>query len=188
MNKEKCDNSLGNLIRTELERNRMSQAELAHKAGEHTQTISAIMCGSRAMTIALSLKLDTALGLEPGTLALAQTRFQIALEEQRKHKNIIERQKLVILRKIKANGGLWSYDGIPKKLDEDSIIEEALLHLDLEDMPLIFQLWSRAHIKRIWKEKLVSQGSRLNILNFILAVKVFAVNDPDKYLLRNAYV
>ena len=178
--------TIGVIIQERLVQISMSQAELAQKAGEHTQTISAVIKGKRAMTIPLSLKLDTALGFEPGTLAVAQTRFQVEMEERRRRRDVVHRRKRRILEKIKANGGLWSYDGIPKNLNEDAIIEAALMHLELEDMPLVFQIWSRAHVKRVWKERMVSQGSRLGVLNFILAVKVFSVHNPDKYLLRNA--
>lgn len=180
--------AVGVIIHEQLEHKGMSQAELAHKVGEHTQTLSAIVRGTRAMTIPLSLKLDMTLGLDPGTLALAQTRFQVEKEMRQAHKDMFLIQKHRILEKIKTNGGLWSYDGIPDNLDEDAIIEAALMHLDLEDMTLIFQIWSRSHVKRVWKERMVSQGSRLNILNYILAVKVFTVNNPDKYLSRYAYV
>ena len=179
--------AVGVIIREQLKQKGMSQAELAHKAGEHTQTLSAIIRGTRAMTISLSLKLDMALALEPGTLALAQTRFQVETEKEHIHKDMFQIQKHSILEKIKSNGGLWSYDGVPDNLDEDAIIEAALMHLDLEDMSLVFQIWSRSHVKRVWKERMVSQGGRLGILNYILAVKVFAVNNPEKYLSRYAY-
>ena len=93
---------------------------------------------------------------------------------------------MAIMEKVKAAGGLWSYQDIPEHLDDDSIIEAALVHLDLEDMPMLLQIWSRAHIKRVWKERLVSQGRRMNILNYILAVKVFKVKHPDNYIARYA--
>ena len=55
-------------------------------------------------------------------------------------------KRLVILEKIKANGGFWSYCGfIPTSLDDDSVIEAALVHLDLEDLPLLLEIkiaWS----------------------------------------------
>lgn len=176
----------GALIHERLVQINMSQAELARKAGEHTQTISAIIREERSITIPLSLKLDAALGFGPGYLAVAQTRFQVEKEKQKQQGSRVQQQIRKILEKIKANGGLWSYDGIPDKLNEDAVIEAALMHLELEEMPLVFKVWSRAHVKRIWKERLVSQGSRLGVLNYILAVKVFTINNPDQYLSRNA--
>ena len=96
-------------------------------------------------------------------------------------------KRQTILEKIKANGGFWSYCGyIPTSLDDDSVIEAALVHLDLEDLPLLLEIWDKAHIKRVWKDRLVSQGKRMNIRNYTLAVNIFEIQDPKEYLKRNA--
>ena len=91
---------------------------------------------------------------------------------------------MMIMEKIKNNGGFWSYSVIPVHMDDDSVIEASLVHLDLEDLPLLFGIWSKAHIKKVWKERLVSQGNRMSIRNYILAIKLFAIENPDKYLSR----
>ena len=106
------------------------------------------------------------------------------MKEETKHN--MNDKRFVILQKIKARGGFWSYQGIPESLDDDSVIEAALVHLDLEDLPLLLEIWDKAHIKRVWKDRLVSQGKRMNILNYILAVKLFDIQNPDEYLRRNA--
>ena len=174
------------LIQNRISELGISRAELAARCGEHAQTISAILHSRRDIPIPLSIKMDIALGLQKGTIAKAQTNDLVAKEIRRIRLQDMQKRKLGILKKVKAAGGLWSYQGIPEHLDDDSIIEAALVHLDLEDMPMLFQIWSKAHIKRIWKERLVSQGRRMNILNYILAVKVFNVNHPDNYLARYA--
>ena len=74
----------------------------------------------------------------------------------------------------------------PSLSNNDSIIEAALVHMELEDLPLLLKLWSKSHLKRVWKERLVSQGKRMNILNYILSVKLFGVKHPDNYLSRYA--
>lgn len=98
----------------------------------------------------------------------------------------IKKKRWLILKKIKANGGLWSYQGIPDKLPDDDVIEAALVHLDLEDLHLLHEVWSKIRIERVWKERLLSQGDRMEILNFILAVKFFAIPNPDEYISRYA--
>ena len=96
-------------------------------------------------------------------------------------------KRQTILEKIKANGGFWSYCGfIPTSLDDDSVIEAALVHLGLEDLPLLLEIWDKAHIKRVWKDRLVSQGKRMNIRNYTLAVNFFDIQDPEEYLKRKA--
>ncbi len=93
-------------------------------------------------------------------------------------------KKQQVLIKVKENGGLWSYNTVPKSMLDDDIIEEALRHLEFEDMHLIFEIWSKAHIKRVWRERLVTEGKRMNILNTLLGILFFDVKDIGKYLLR----
>lgn len=177
---------VGKLIRERSAILGISQVELASRCNEHAQTISAILNGQRELSISLSVKMDAALGLEPGSLAYAQARYQVAVELQRQKDQNLHGIKNNILEKIKAAGGFWSYQGIPEHLDDDSIIEAALVHMELEDLPMLLKLWSKSHLKRVWKERLVSQGKRMNILNYILSVKLFGVKHPDKYLSRYA--
>lgn len=179
--------SAGEMIRERMAQLGVSQVELANRCGEHVQTISAVLNGQRDISIPLSVKLDMALELEQGSIAIAQARHLVALEMRRQKVQDMQSRKVAILEKIKAAGGLWSYQGIPEHLDDDSIIEAALVHMDLEDMPMLFGIWSKSHLKRVWKERLVSQGKRMNIINYILAVKLFGVKRPDKYLARYAF-
>ncbi|MBQ9410629.1 MAG: helix-turn-helix transcriptional regulator [Bacteroidales bacterium] len=179
--------SAGEMIRERMAQLGISQVELANRCGEHVQTISAVLKGQRDITIPLSVKIDAALGFEIGTIAFAQAKHQVSMEIHRQKVQDMQSRRMAILEKIKAAGGLWSYQGIPEHLDDDSIIEAALVHMDLEDMPMLLSIWSKSHLKRVWKERLVSQGKRMNILNYILAVKLFGVKHPDKYLARYAY-
>ena len=177
---------VGVMVRERMASLGISQVELASRCGEHAQIISAILKGQREIPIPLSVKIDSALGLDFGSVASTQTKYQVSREIQQQKLKDIRSRKMDILMKIKTAGGLWSYKGIPDHLDDDSIIEAALVHMDLEDMPMLFVIWSRSHIKRVWKERLVSQGKRMNILNYILAVKLFGMKHPDNYIYRNA--
>ena len=176
--------TVGGMIRDRLAELNISQTELAVRVGEHAQTLSAILSGKREMTIPLSVRLDEELGFEPGTLAVAQTRYLVDRELSNKRMESKDEKRMMIMEKIKDNGGFWSYSGIPEHMDDDSVIEASLVHLDLEDLPLLYGIWSKAHIKKVWKERLVSQGNRMSIRNYILAVRLFAIENPDKYLSR----
>ena len=178
--------SVGEVIKGRITELGISQMELAARVGGHFQTISAIINGKREATIPLSVRIDEALGFPSGTIALAQTRYQVEKEVNEKQSESMKEKRHIILEKIKANGGFWSYQGIPDNLDDDAVIEAALVHLDLEDLPLLFGIWSKAHIKRVWKERLVSQGKRMNIRNYTLAVKFLEIRNPEEYLKRNA--
>ena len=178
--------SVGEVIKGRITELGISQMELATRVGEHFQTISAIINGKREATISLSVRIDEALDLPSGTIAMAQTRYLVSKEISEKQTESMKEKRHIILEKIKANGGFWSYQGIPESLDDDAVIEASLVHLDLEDLPLLFGIWSKAHIKRVWKERLVSQGKRMNIRNYTLAVKFLEIRNPEEYLKRNA--
>lgn len=178
--------SAGEMIRERLDSLGMSQVELASRCNEHVQVISAILNGQRDVPVSLSVRIDCAMELESGTVAVAQARYLAAKEMERQKLQDMQSRKRVVLERIKAAGGLWSYQGIPEHLDDDSIIEAALVHMELEDMPMLLSIWSKSHLKRVWKERLVCQGKRMNILNYILAVKLFGVGHPDQYLIRYA--
>lgn len=178
--------SAGEIIRERLISMGISQVELANRCDEHVQVISAILNGQREVPIPLSVKLDYALELEQGSIAVAQARYLASQEAEHLMIPDMKSRKRDILEKVKAAGGLWSYQGIPEYMVDDDIIEAALVHLELEDMPMLLKIWSKSHLKRVWKERLVSQGKRMNILNYILAVKLFGVRHPDKYLIRYA--
>jgi plasmid maintenance system antidote protein VapI len=177
---------VGEVIRGRITELGISQTELAARVGEHFQTISAIINGKREATISLSVRIDEALNLPSGTIAMAQTRYLVSKEISEKQTESMKEKRHIILEKIKANGGFWSYQGIPESLDDDAVIEAALVHLDLEDLPLLLGIWSKAHIKRVWKERLVSQGKRMNIRNYTLAVNFLEIRNPEEYLKRNA--
>lgn len=174
------------VIRRQMETVGLNQTELAVRCGEHVQTISAILHGRRDIPISLSVKLDAVLNYPPGTLAILQTKRQVEEELQKRKQFSVAAEKKHIIKLIKEGGGLWSYQGVPESLPDDDIIEGALIHLELEDLPLLLNIWNRARVKRVWKERLVSQGKRMNILNYILAVKFFGVHHPDQYLSRHA--
>ena len=179
--------SAGEMIRERMTSLGISQVELSSRCREHVQVISAILNGQRDIPISLSVKLDCALEIEPGSIAIAQAKYLAAREMERQNIQDIQSRKRAVLERIKAAGGLWSYQGIPEHLDDDSIIEAALVHLELEDIPMLLGIWSKSHLKRVWKERLVSQGKRMNILNYILAVKLFGIKHPDNYLIRYAH-
>ena len=188
-----CDSAIsapgvGEVIRSRLAELGISQVELASRVGEHFQTISAIINGRREVTVPLSIRIDDVLLFPVGTIALAQTRYQVEKEVNSNHLEGMNEKRHIILEMIKANGGFWSYRGVPESLDDDAVIEAALVHLELEDLPLLLGLWSKAHVKRVWKERLVSQGKRMNVLNYILAVKLFGIQNPDKYITRYAHL
>lgn len=161
----------------------LDQRDLALQAGMPFQNISAVLKGRRQLTLEQSVIFDDIFGLETGTIYRMQANH--AIDSCRKGL-LPSVRKMDILKKVKKNGGLWSYDGIPTSFSDDDIIEEGLRRLDFEDMHLLFELWSPSHVKRVWKDRLVSEGKRTNILNTLLGILFFGMGSEqiNKYLLN----
>lgn len=176
---------LGDQIKKDLKNNHISQRDAALRCCVAYQNFSSMLSGKRDFSIEQSIQLDRMLGYADGTIAKKQVEEKIKNAILAEKNSQFKNDRIEILKKIKENGGLWSYEGIPWNLDDDEIIEEGLLKLDFEDMNLLFNNWSKSKIKRIWKERLVSQGKRLNILNTLLGIIFFGIKDINKYLARN---
>lgn len=176
------DERFGSYIRQSLSERGYDISDAALHSRMSPQNFSAVLKGHRDLTVVQSVCLDQMLGLEPGTLIKMQDSFKVMDCVSGKKDVLPSCQKRKILEKIKSNGGFWSYDGIPECLDDECIIEEGLRHLDFEDMHLLFELWSYAHVKRVWRKRLVPEGKRSNIMNMLLGVMFFNVKDIEGYL------
>ena len=171
-------------IKNRISAKGLTLKESAYRCNITYQNLSSFLNGKRAITIKDSIALDIELDNEPGLIARALTEEKIQKEMNGLQKNNSSEQKRLILQKIKMNGGLWSYKSIPEHMQDDEIIEEALRHLDFEDMHLLFSLWGIRKIKSVWKRKLVPEGTRMNILNSLLGVLFFNIADINQYLVK----
>ena len=164
---------LAEKIRNDLKRKHLSQKEAADIIGMPGQNLSSTLQGKRDFPLKESLLLDELLGYPRGYIQHTQTEEKIQRSKASLAQTDYITNKRKILELVKENGGLWSYDSVPYKLDDDTIIEEALLHLQFEDMGLLFNTWSFVHIKRVWKQRLLPQRTRLNTLNTLLYLLFF---------------
>ncbi len=73
----------GKVLERILVKKEISQRPFAISIGEHPQTLNAILKGRRGLNVELALKIELALGLEEGSLAILQTYYNIA-EHQKK--------------------------------------------------------------------------------------------------------
>ncbi len=55
-------------------------------------------------------------------------------------------------------------------------------HLDIEEINLLFQIYSFPVIKKAWKENLVPEGEYLFTLNRFFAWYYFKAKRPESYL------
>lgn len=103
-------------------------------------------------------------------------------------KGSIEKQSEIkkhLFNKLKEENALWSYnqEGLSHdKLTHDQLIALTLRHLDLPEIKLLFSIFSKREIHRVWKEQLVPEGDYLYTLNRFFAWYYFKAKKPDQYL------
>ena len=105
-------------------------------------------------------------------------------------KNSIKR---LFLKNLKKAHAFWSYD--PQtvtlaRMGDDFLIEKVLYHLDWEDIMRLFEIYPKAHIKKVWKNNLCPLGEYFGRMNILYAVVLFEIKKPERYIRmqRNKFV
>ena len=95
----------------------------------------------------------------------------------------LKHKKQVLWRQLEQMGCLWSYAKGPS-LDDEMLIEKALLYLEFEDLHKLSDLYPMKQIQDVWRKRLVSQGDYYGIINWLLAAMFFDIKNPNRYLKR----
>lgn len=87
------------------------------------------------------------------------------------------------LKKLKDAHAFWSYEQVKiDYLDDEVLIENVLIHLDMDDIIILFRQYPKNLIKKVWMEKLVRQEPMYHNLNRIIALLFFNIKNPERYL------
>ena len=87
------------------------------------------------------------------------------------------------LKKLKKAHAFWSYDQLKiNTLSDEVLIENVFIHLDMDDIILLFRHFPRNIIKKVWLERLVRQEPMFHNLNNMIALLFFNIKNPERYL------
>jgi hypothetical protein len=90
-----------------------------------------------------------------------------------------------LFRKLQDQNAFWSCSKPePADLSDSDLIENVIVHLDKREIKLLFQLFPKYYIQKVWRERLVSQEPYYHSLNKYMAYIFFGIKNPDKYLKR----
>ena len=171
------ESALSKYLEGLLDSKGISQSQLAREIFVSRQQISYVMSGAREMPLDLAMKIESFFNLKDGTLLTIQDKDRISSRKMEMRKELVA--------KLKAVSAFWSYQDIgePELSDED-IIENAILHLDMDEIEQLFTLYGRDKVMKTWKERLAGQGDYLRDLNIMMAMYYFGIKKPEQYLRR----
>jgi hypothetical protein len=94
-----------------------------------------------------------------------------------------EEIKSKLLKRLHENHVFWSYDKSScQNISDWNLIKFVLIHLDLDDIDLLFKIYPKRKIKHIWLKELVTQGDYLKNMNLCFANIYFDIKHPVRYL------
>ena len=98
--------------------------------------------------------------------------------------NITEIKKYLQNRLLEQHA-FWSYnkDSVAD-ISDWNLIKFVLIHLDLVEINLLFEIYSKKQIKKVWLKELVPQGDFLRNMNLAFAFLYFDIKEPVGYLKR----
>jgi addiction module HigA family antidote len=133
----------GKFVERELKKRKLNQRQFALSIGEHAQTLSAIIKGSRRMNVALSLKIEEQLELEEGFLMTLQVFYDI----KEAKKDSTYKPDLSKLRK----GIFWDtdFDKIDWKLMKISIVKRVFAYGTKSEQDEITRFYGKDEVSKI---------------------------------------
>lgn len=89
-----------------------------------------------------------------------------------------------LIDKLIKEGAFWSYDKNVAwvSISDEQIIEHTLIKLDIDDINILFQIYPKKKIQKVWREKLVIQNDYYYSLNRFFAWYYFKIKKPDSYI------
>lgn len=171
------DQNVGKYIEQLCSKHRISQSAVAREINVPRQSLSYVLCGKRELSLQLAMKLEAFFSLPDGELMKMQA-LQAIMQRKRKIKD-------ELCRKLLKKNAFWSYD--IKSIDEipdDEVIEKSFIVLDMDDIDMMFEIYPRKQIQRVWRERMAIQGEYMKMLNVMIAMYYFGIRNPEKYLAR----
>ena len=169
--------NLGQYIKKLMARDHYNQSTMARELGVSRQMLSNIILNHREVSLSLSLKFESLFSLPEGSILKIQNDYRIRQYKEQLRENLFE--------KLKQAHAFWSYDDVSNdNLHDELLIEKVFVHLDMDDIAKLFELFPKSYIQKIWRENMAIQGEYLFDLNVMIALYFFHIKKPEAFLRR----
>ena len=87
----------------------------------------------------------------------------------------------ILFEKIRKKNAFWSFRD-DNEIDDDLLVEKVMLLLDVDEINLLFKIFDKEFIRKIWEEKILRQEPYYHGLNRFFAWFYFGIENPDEYI------
>ncbi len=169
--------NIGEYISDLIIRIGITQAELAREINVPRQLLNCVISGKRELSLQLAMKLESYFSLPEGELMKMQAMHAVKKRKQSIRNHLCEQ--------LIAKNAFWSYDVKSfEAIPDEELIEKCFTALDIDDINLMFELYSRKQIQQVWRRRMAIQGEYMQRLNVMIAMYYFGIKEPEKYLAK----
>jgi hypothetical protein len=93
----------------------------------------------------------------------------------------MEKSRQILIEKLRGKNAFWSYKKV-NEIEDDLLIEKVLLMLDIDDINMLFKIYDKEFLKKVWEERILRQEPYYHRLNRFFAWFYFGIKDPDGYI------
>jgi len=88
-----------------------------------------------------------------------------------------------LINRLHQEHAFWPYDKSRiYQISDDVLIAKVLLHLDIDDIGILFKLYPKIKIQRVWKNTMLAQEPLYHGLNRLYSFLLFNIKHPDRYI------
>lgn len=107
-----------------------------------------------------------------------------------KIQNSNSRNKEKLLKELLKSNAFWSFDKNTinsKTISDNLLIESTFIHGDIDEIKLLFKIFSGKKLLSVWKERLVPD-KRYDRLNYYLGVCFFHIPDTKAFIKKESNI
>ena len=168
--------SLGQYISKLMVRDHYNQSTLARELGVSRQMLSNIVLDRREVSLPLSLKIESLFSLPEGCVLKMQDEYKVQQYKKQLRDELFE--------KLLRAHAFWSYEVKGSNFPDEILIEKVFVHLDIDDILKLFELFPKNYVQKVWRERLAVQGEYFFDLNVMIALVFFHIKKPEAYIRR----
>lgn len=93
----------------------------------------------------------------------------------------MDKDRQILFEKLKKKNTFWSSRDV-NEINDDLLIEKVMLMLDLDEINILFKMYDKEFIRKVWEDNILRQEPYYHGLNRFFAWFYFGIGNPDEYI------